>query len=166
MRPPRPGTNCRRADWFGGPARYHRIRQVSEVPLLLRSVICLAPSVCLFAARNPIVDAEENRYNLSLEGDLYLYVIPPEPQYRFLLCPLDRALDAATTHNTLSMLAGSTGAREPLPRSPFPPVFAAPCLPPVPWPEFLTLYWVLGFSPFFPLEGFGLACSGVLRSVL
>jgi len=48
------------------------------------------------AARARIVDAEENRYYLSLEGDLYLYVGPPEPQYRFLLCPLDRALDKAT----------------------------------------------------------------------
>ena len=43
------------------------------------------------AARARIVDAEENRYYLCLEGDLYLYVGPPEPQYRFLLCTLDRA---------------------------------------------------------------------------
>ena len=67
------------------------MRQVSEVPLLLRSVICLAPSVCLFAARNPIVDAEENRYYISLEGDLYLYVGPPKPENRFFLRTLDRA---------------------------------------------------------------------------
>ncbi len=68
------------------------MRQVSEVPLLLGSVIlCLAPSVCL-VARAPIVDAEENRYyNISLEGDLYLYVGPPKPENRFFLCTLDRA---------------------------------------------------------------------------
>jgi hypothetical protein len=47
------------------------------------------------AAKAPIVDAEENRYYLSLEGDLYLYVGPPEPHNRFLLCTLDRAMDAA-----------------------------------------------------------------------
>jgi Replication initiator protein A len=45
------------------------------------------------AARAPIVDAEENRYYVSLEGDLYLYVGPPEPHNRFLLCALDRAQD-------------------------------------------------------------------------
>jgi hypothetical protein len=45
------------------------------------------------AARAPIVDAEENRYYLSLEGDLYLYVGPPEPHNRFFLCTLDRVLD-------------------------------------------------------------------------
>src|SRR5215207_4698204 len=44
------------------------------------------------AARAPIVDAEENRYYLSLEGDLYLYVGPPEPDNRFFLCTLHRAL--------------------------------------------------------------------------
>jgi Replication initiator protein A len=48
------------------------------------------------AAKAPIVDAEENRYYLSLEGDLYLYVGPPEAHNRFLLCTLDRALDEAT----------------------------------------------------------------------
>jgi hypothetical protein len=48
------------------------------------------------AAKAPIVDAEENRYYLSLEGDLYLYLGPPEPHNRFLLCTLDRALDEAT----------------------------------------------------------------------
>jgi hypothetical protein len=48
------------------------------------------------AARPPIVDAEENRYYLSLEGDLYLYVGPPEPYNCFLLCTLDRAPDKAT----------------------------------------------------------------------
>jgi hypothetical protein len=47
------------------------------------------------AAKAPIVDAEENRYYLSLEGGLYLYVGPPEPHNRFLLCTLDRALDDA-----------------------------------------------------------------------
>ena len=57
---------------------------------------CLAPSVCLVVATNPIADAEENHYYLSPEGDLYLYVVPPEPQYRFLLCPLDRAQDEST----------------------------------------------------------------------
>jgi hypothetical protein len=67
------------------------MRQVSEVPLLLGSVIlCLAPSVCLVAARAPIVDAEENRYYISLEGDLYLYVGPPKPENRFFLRTLDR----------------------------------------------------------------------------
>ncbi len=43
------------------------------------------------AASAPIVDAEENRYYLSLEGDLYLYVGPPEPENRFLLTTLDRS---------------------------------------------------------------------------
>jgi hypothetical protein len=43
------------------------------------------------AASAPIVDAEENRYYLSLEGDLYLYVGPPKPGNRFLLCTLDRS---------------------------------------------------------------------------
>ena len=48
------------------------------------------------AARVRIVDAEENRYYLSLEGDLYLYLGPPEAQCRFLLCTLNRAPDKAT----------------------------------------------------------------------
>ena len=48
------------------------------------------------AASAPIVDAEENRYYLSLEGNLYLYVGPPVLENRFLLCTLDRALDNAT----------------------------------------------------------------------
>ncbi len=43
------------------------------------------------AANAPIVDAEENRYYLSLEGDLYLYLGPPDPENRFFLCTLDRA---------------------------------------------------------------------------
>lgn len=42
------------------------------------------------AASAPIVDAEENRYYLSLEGDLYLYVGPPEPENRFFLRSLKR----------------------------------------------------------------------------
>lgn len=45
------------------------------------------------AASAPIVDAEENRYYLSLEGDLYLYVGPPEPENRFYLLTLFRASD-------------------------------------------------------------------------
>jgi hypothetical protein len=45
------------------------------------------------AARARIVDAEENRYCLSLEGDLYFYVGSLEPETRFLLCPLERAKD-------------------------------------------------------------------------
>jgi hypothetical protein len=49
------------------------------------------------AARARIVDAEENRYYLSLEGDLYLYVGSPEPENRFLLCPLDRCLHELTS---------------------------------------------------------------------
>jgi Sigma-70, region 4 len=52
------------------------------------------------AARAPIVDDEENRYYISLEGDLYLYVVPPEPQYRFLLCPSIVPRIRRTTHNT------------------------------------------------------------------
>jgi hypothetical protein len=68
-----------------------------EAPLLLKiGHFCLAPSVCLVVATHPIADAEENHYYLSPEGDLYLYVVPPEPQYRFLLCPLDRAQDEST----------------------------------------------------------------------
>jgi hypothetical protein len=47
------------------------------------------------AARARIVNAEENRYYLSLEGDLYLYVGSPEPENRFLLCPLEHATDEA-----------------------------------------------------------------------
>ena len=43
------------------------------------------------AASAPIVDAEENRYYLSLEGDLYVYLGPPEPENRFFLCPLTRS---------------------------------------------------------------------------
>jgi hypothetical protein len=49
----------------------------------------------LRGGQGTIVDAEVNRYYLSLEGDLYLYIGPPEPQYRFLLCTLDRAPDKA-----------------------------------------------------------------------
>jgi hypothetical protein len=52
------------------------------------------------AARVPIVDAEENRYYISLEGDLYLYVVPPEPQHRFLLCPSIVPRIRRKTHNT------------------------------------------------------------------
>ena len=43
------------------------------------------------AASAPIVDAEENRYYLSLEGDLYLYIGPPEPANRFFLRTLERS---------------------------------------------------------------------------
>jgi hypothetical protein len=43
------------------------------------------------AASAPIVDAKENRYYISLEGDLYLYVGPPKPENRFFLRTLDRA---------------------------------------------------------------------------
>jgi hypothetical protein len=72
------------------------MRQVSEVPLLLGSVVlCLAPSVCLVAARGPIVDAEENRYYISLEGDLYLYVGPQSPRTASFSVP-----STAQTHNT------------------------------------------------------------------
>jgi hypothetical protein len=66
------------------------MREVSEVSLLLGSVIlCFALCVCL-VARAPIVDAEENRYYISLEGDLYLYVGPPKPENRFFLHALER----------------------------------------------------------------------------
>ena len=41
------------------------------------------------AANAPIVDAEENRYYLSLEGDLYLYFGSPEPANRFFLRTLE-----------------------------------------------------------------------------
>jgi hypothetical protein len=44
------------------------------------------------AASAPIVDAEENRYYLSLEGDLYLYIGSPEPANRFFLRTLQRSL--------------------------------------------------------------------------
>jgi hypothetical protein len=44
------------------------------------------------AASAPIVDAEDNRYYLSLEGDLYLYIGPPMPENRFLLRTLDRSI--------------------------------------------------------------------------
>ena len=44
---------------------------------------------CFVAANAPIVDAEENRYYLSLEGDLYLYIGAPEPANRFFLRTLD-----------------------------------------------------------------------------
>ena len=42
------------------------------------------------AAPAPIVDAEDNRYYLSLEGDLYLYLGLPEPENRFFLRSLER----------------------------------------------------------------------------
>ncbi len=42
------------------------------------------------AASAPIVDADENRYYLSLAGELYLYVGPPEPENRFYLTTLNR----------------------------------------------------------------------------
>ncbi len=44
------------------------------------------------ACSAPIVDADENRYYLSFEGDLYLYVGPPEPQNRFFLTTLNRGM--------------------------------------------------------------------------
>jgi hypothetical protein len=44
------------------------------------------------AASAPIVDAEENRYYLSLEGDLYLYIGAPEPANRFFLRTLERSM--------------------------------------------------------------------------
>jgi hypothetical protein len=37
------------------------------------------------------VDAEENRYYISLKGDLYLYVGPPKHENCFFLRTLDRA---------------------------------------------------------------------------
>lgn len=43
------------------------------------------------AAPAPIIDADDNRYYLSLEGNLYLYVGPPEPENRFFLTALSRA---------------------------------------------------------------------------
>jgi hypothetical protein len=43
------------------------------------------------AASAPIVDAEENRYYLSLEDDLYVYLGSPEPENRFFLCTLARS---------------------------------------------------------------------------
>jgi hypothetical protein len=43
------------------------------------------------AASAPIVDAKENRYYISLKGDLYLYVGPPKPENRFFLRTLERA---------------------------------------------------------------------------
>ena len=42
------------------------------------------------AANAPIVDAEENRYYLSLEGNLYLYLGPPSPENCFFLTTLKR----------------------------------------------------------------------------
>src|SRR5215218_2674406 len=42
------------------------------------------------AASAPIVDAKENRYYISLKGDLYLYIGPPKPENRFFLCTLER----------------------------------------------------------------------------
>lgn len=46
------------------------------------------------AASVPIVDAEGNRFYVSLEGNLYLYIGPPEPENRFFLTSLDRVSDA------------------------------------------------------------------------
>ena len=37
------------------------------------------------------MDAKENRYYISLKGDLYLYVGPPKPENRFFLRTLERA---------------------------------------------------------------------------
>jgi hypothetical protein len=42
------------------------------------------------AARARIVDAEENRYYLSLEGDLYVYSGGSDPEHRHFLCRLNR----------------------------------------------------------------------------
>jgi hypothetical protein len=42
------------------------------------------------AASVPIVDADENRYYLSLEGDLHIYIGSPDPENRFFLCPITR----------------------------------------------------------------------------
>jgi hypothetical protein len=51
------------------------------------------------AAKAPIVDAEENQYYLSLEGDLYLYLGLPEPANRFFLYTLQRSV-SGRLHNT------------------------------------------------------------------
>ena len=37
------------------------------------------------------MDANENRYYISLKGDLYLYVGSPKPENRFFLRTLERA---------------------------------------------------------------------------
>jgi hypothetical protein len=50
----------------------------------------LPRSFCLPRRQGPIVDAKENRYYISLKGDLYLYVGPPKPENRFFLCTLER----------------------------------------------------------------------------
>lgn len=42
------------------------------------------------AAKAPIVDSDENRYYVSFEGDLYLYIGAPAPENRFLLTSLKR----------------------------------------------------------------------------
>lgn len=46
------------------------------------------------AAPVPIVDSEDNRFYLSLEGDLYVYLGASEPDNRFFLHTLDRDLDS------------------------------------------------------------------------
>lgn len=45
------------------------------------------------AAPVPIVDAEDNRFYLALEGDLYVYLGAPEPDNRFFLHTLERDLN-------------------------------------------------------------------------
>ena len=45
------------------------------------------------------MDAEENRYYISLKGDLYLYAGSPKPENRFFLPTLERT-DADKMHNT------------------------------------------------------------------
>jgi hypothetical protein len=70
------------------------MRQVSEVSLLFPSYSDRSFFASLFLSASspgpPIVDAEENRYYISLKGDLYLYVGPPKPENRFFLCTLKR----------------------------------------------------------------------------
>lgn len=38
----------------------------------------------------PIVDAEENRFYISLSGELYIYLGPADPENRFYVCTLER----------------------------------------------------------------------------
>jgi hypothetical protein len=166
MRPPRPSTNCRRADWFGGPARYHRIRQVSEVPLLLRSVI-LPRSFHLPLRRQEPHRRPTPRRTATIypsKGTSTSTSFHPNHSTASSFAPSIVLWTKLPMHNTLVC---SLARRERVGLSPAPHFL--PCSRPHAYHPFpgrssllFTGFWVS--PPFFPLEGFGLACSGAIRS--
>jgi hypothetical protein len=120
MRPPRPGTNCRRADWCGGPACYHRIRQVSEVPLLLRSVIFA--SLLPFASSPPRTPSSTPRRTATIypsKGTSSSTSFRPNRSTASSFAPSIVPRMRLPTHNTLvcSLARWSAWASPPLPIS-------------------------------------------------